>query len=128
MGKSREIVFDFVPQGIKIDGKGTWTDHFRVRIPDEFKPPKELVFRDDASLLTPAQKDIFQGVIDGGTNRQIAFKLNISHKTVKNHITKIGRQLRNEGFDIPKSSGGVVRRTAILALLQSGELELRDPK
>lgn len=125
MAKTPETISYLVPQEFRVIRKGIFED-IRVSI-DEFKLPKELVFRDDASFLSPAEQDIIQGVIEGDSNKQIALKRKMSLQTVKNQITNIANRLREEGSNIPYRTGGGVRLNIILALLRMKELELRDP-
>lgn len=47
--------------------------------------------------LTPREKEVLSFVADGLTNREIANKLFISEKTVKNHITSVFRKLEVNG-------------------------------
>lgn len=126
MTKTPETLSDLVPQDVRILRRGIPFDKFRASI-DEFKLPKELVFRDGASFLTPAQQDIIEGVIEGDMNKEIAQKRRMSLQTVKNQITKIGNRLREDGYDIPYGTGGEVRLNITLTLLRMEELELRDP-
>ncbi|HEX6970879.1 MAG TPA: response regulator transcription factor [Limnochordia bacterium] len=45
-------------------------------------------------VLTEREQEILQLIVDGHTNREIAAKLFISEKTVKNHITNILKKLQ----------------------------------
>jgi len=47
----------------------------------------------DANKLTSRELEVLQTIVDGHTNREIAGKLFISEKTVKNHVTNILRKL-----------------------------------
>lgn len=47
-----------------------------------------------ASLLTHRQKDILRLLCDGRDNQAIAQEMNLSVKTVENHLTRLYRQLR----------------------------------
>lgn len=44
--------------------------------------------------LSPREMEILEHVTHGMSNKEIAFKLGISHQTVKNHMTSILRKLR----------------------------------
>lgn len=44
--------------------------------------------------LTPRQMEVLEFVTRGLSNKEIAFKMHISHQTVKNHMTAILRKLR----------------------------------
>ena len=57
---------------------GTYTDD-----PDEMFIP-----------LSPRETEILEHVTSGMSNKEIAYKLGISHQTVKNHMTAILRKLR----------------------------------
>lgn len=46
--------------------------------------------------LSPREMEILEHVTRGLSNKEIAYKLNISHQTVKNHMTAILRKLRVE--------------------------------
>lgn len=46
--------------------------------------------------LSPREMEILEHVTKGLSNKEIAFKLGISHQTVKNHMTAILRKLRVE--------------------------------
>jgi len=50
-------------------------------------------WHDKFSSLTPKQTEIFNGVIQGKLNKQIAYDLNISETTVKSHMTVIFEKL-----------------------------------
>lgn len=125
MPKTPETLSDLVPQDVRIIRRGTHDVTFRALI-EEFKLPKELVFREGSSFLTPAEQDIIQGVMDGESNKQIAQNRRMSLQTVKNQITTIGNRLRKEGYEIT-SSTGEVRLNIVLTLLRMKELELRNP-
>ena len=46
--------------------------------------------------LSPREMEILEHVTKGLSNKEIAYKLGISHQTVKNHMTAILRKLRVE--------------------------------
>lgn len=65
------------------------------------------------SILTKRENEIFQLLIKNLTTKQIASKLNISEKTVRNHISNVMQKLGVSG-----------RSQAIIELLKLKELEL----
>ena len=66
-----------------------------------------------AHLLTPREKQIFEMLVKNEDTKDIAYKLNISEKTVRNHISNVICKL------------GVSSRTqAILELLKFNILKL----
>jgi len=69
------------------------------------------------SPLTSREMEILELVVQGMSNREIAFELKISHQTVKNHMTAILRKL------------GVAGRTeAAVYALRRGWVPLRERK
>ena len=65
------------------------------------------------SVLTKREKEVFDLLILNKTTVEIAKKLNISEKTVRNHISNVMQKL------------GVKARTqAVIELLKLGELSL----
>lgn len=65
------------------------------------------------SILTKRENEIFQLLIKNLTTKQIANKLKISEKTVRNHISNVMQKLGVNG-----------RSQAIIELLKLKELEL----
>ena len=66
-----------------------------------------------AHLLTPREREIFEMLIKNQNTDQIANKLNISEKTVRNHISNVIQKL------------GVSSRTqAIITLVKSGMINI----
>jgi len=51
---------------------------------------------DEISMLTEREKEVLGLIAQGESNKNIAHKLFISEKTVKNHITSIFRKLKVE--------------------------------
>lgn len=49
------------------------------------------------SPLTPREMDVLELVVQGMSNREIAYELGISHQTVKNHMTAVFRKLGVSG-------------------------------
>lgn len=123
MAKTPETLSDLVSQDVRIIRRGVQNVAFSVSI-DEFKLPKDIVFRDGASFLTPAEKDVIQRVIQGDLTEQIAHRRGTSLQTVKHQLANVGNRLRDEGYDIPS---GCSRVNIIVTLLQMKELELRNP-
>ena len=65
------------------------------------------------SILTPRERQIFLQLIEGNSTKQIAGALNISEKTVRNHISNVIQKLCVES-----------RMQAILELIKLKELEI----
>ncbi|WP_422369910.1 response regulator transcription factor [Hoeflea sp.] len=77
----------------------------RIRLPPgatRCSPPDYQV-----TTLTPRQIEIMQIIVDGGTNRDVAGKLNISENTVKSHLRQIFQVL------------GVNKRTSCISKARS---------
>ena len=66
------------------------------------------------SLLTAREREIFNLLVDDHTTKDIAGRLGISEKTVRNHISNTIQKLGVSG-----------RAQAIVELLRLGELKLR---
>ena len=49
------------------------------------------------SILTKREKEIFTLLVSGNSTRDIASFLNISEKTVRNHVTKVMQKKRVKG-------------------------------
>ncbi len=71
------------------------------------------IFIKRLSLLTPRELEIFKLLIQNNTTRTIAETLNISEKTVRNHISNVIQKLGVSG-----------RTQAIVELFKLEELEL----
>jgi len=69
---------------------------------------------DFLSPLTPREMEILELVVQGMSNRKIAYRLGISHQTVKNHMTAILRKL-----------GATGRTEAAVSALRRGWVPLR---
>jgi DNA-binding NarL/FixJ family response regulator len=69
---------------------------------------------DFLSPLTPREMEILELVVQGMSNRKIAYRLGISHQTVKNHMTAILRKL-----------GATGRTEAAVCALRRGWVPLR---
>lgn len=65
------------------------------------------------NILTPREKEIFQLLIDNYNTKNIAEKLNISEKTVRNHISNVMQKLDVNG-----------RASAVVELLKLNELSI----
>lgn len=59
------------------------------RVLESIKPTKSS----DANSLTPREKEVLVLIRDGLTNREIAKKLFLSEKTVKNHLNNIFKKI-----------------------------------
>ncbi len=66
-------------------------------------------------FLTGREKEIFQLLVKKYDTTEIALKLNISEKTVRNHISNVIQKLGVKG-----------RSQAILELIRIEELKLND--
>ena len=65
------------------------------------------------SILTKREKEVFELLILNYTTEDIANKLKISEKTVRNHISNVMQKLGVKG-----------RASAVVELLKLGELSL----
>lgn len=65
------------------------------------------------SILTKREKEVFELLIQNKTTKQIANKLDISEKTVRNHISNAMQKLGVKG-----------RAGAVVELLKLGEISL----
>jgi len=65
------------------------------------------------SILTKREKEVFELLIDNKTTEEIAKKLNISEKTVRNHISNVMQKLGVKG-----------RSSAVVELLKLKEISL----
>lgn len=65
------------------------------------------------SILTKREKEVFELLISNKTTGEIASKLSISEKTVRNHISNAMQKLGVKG-----------RAGAVVELLKLGELSL----
>ena len=65
------------------------------------------------NILTPREKEIFQLLIDNYSTKDIAKELNISEKTVRNHISNVMQKLGVNG-----------RASAVVELLKLQELSI----
>ncbi|HEX6305182.1 MAG TPA: response regulator transcription factor, partial [Anaerolineales bacterium] len=48
---------------------------------------------DQGSTLTAREKEVLRGVLDGKTNKKIAFALGINEKTVEKHLENVFQKL-----------------------------------
>ena len=64
-------------------------------------------------ILTKREKEIFEMLIINKTTKDISSKLNISEKTVRNHISNVMQKLSVKG-----------RASAVVELLRLGEISL----
>ena len=64
-------------------------------------------------ILTKREKEIFEMLIVNKTTKDIALELEISEKTVRNHISNVMQKLSVKG-----------RASAVVELLRLGEISL----
>ena len=64
-------------------------------------------------ILTKREKEIFEMLIVNKTTKDISIELNISEKTVRNHISNVMQKLSVKG-----------RASAVVELLRLGEISL----
>lgn len=65
------------------------------------------------NILTNREKQVFEMLITNNTTKEIATILNISEKTVRNHISNVMQKLGVKG-----------RSSAVVELLRLGEISL----
>ena len=65
------------------------------------------------SILTKREKEVFNLLIKNKITKEIAQELNISEKTVRNHISNVMQKLGVKG-----------RASAVIELLKIGEISL----
>ncbi len=65
------------------------------------------------SILTKREKEVFDLLVQNKITKEIADKLNISEKTVRNHISNVMQKLGVKG-----------RAAAVVELLKIGEISL----
>lgn len=65
------------------------------------------------NILTPREREIFILLIDNHTTKEIAEKLKISEKTVRNHISNVMQKLGVSG-----------RASAVVELIKLNELSI----
>lgn len=65
------------------------------------------------NILTPREREIFKLLIDNHTTKEIAHKLKISEKTVRNHISNVMQKLGVSG-----------RASAVVELIKLKELSI----
>lgn len=65
------------------------------------------------AILTKREKEIFDYLITNKTTKEIAQKLKISEKTVRNHISNVMQKLGVNG-----------RASAVVELIKLGELKI----
>lgn len=64
-------------------------------------------------ILTKREREVFEYLIKNNTTREIAKELNISEKTVRNHISNVMQKLGVKG-----------RSAAVVELLKLNEISL----
>jgi DNA-binding NarL/FixJ family response regulator len=97
---THEEVLDWVEQKIGRFGGPLVTDSEEIFVP-----------------LSPREMEILEHVTRGLSNKEIAYKLGISHQTVKNHMTAILRKLRVDD-----------RTQAAVYALRHGWVRLEGPR
>ena len=65
------------------------------------------------TILTKREREVFLLLVNGSTTKEIALKLGISEKTVRNHISNVMQKLVVKG-----------RASAVVELLKLNEIEL----
>jgi LuxR family transcriptional regulator, transcriptional regulator of spore coat protein len=65
------------------------------------------------SILTKRENEVFSLLVTNNTTREIANSLNISEKTVRNHVSNVMQKLGVKG-----------RAQAVVELLKLGEITL----
>ena len=65
------------------------------------------------NILTKREKDVFELLVQNKSTREIALELNISEKTIRNHISNVMQKLGVKG-----------RTQAVIELIKLGELSL----
>ena len=65
------------------------------------------------SILTKREKEVFSLLVQNKTTKDIAKSLNISEKTVRNHVSNAMQKLSVKG-----------RAQAVVELIRSGEITL----
>lgn len=68
-------------------------ERFHQLVADQDRVQVETAATAESLLLTPRESEILECIVDGLSNKEIASKLFISEKTVKNHITNLLRKL-----------------------------------
>lgn len=66
-----------------------------------------------SKILTSKEKEIFDLLVKNKTTKDISMILNISEKTIRNHISNVIQRL-----------GSVNRSNAILELIKLGEIKI----
>lgn len=66
-----------------------------------------------ASVLTKREKSVFELLVHNKTTKEIAQELNISEKTVRNHVSNAMQKLGCKG-----------RAGAVIELIKLGELKI----
>lgn len=64
-------------------------------------------------ILTKREKEVFELLVDNYDTKEIAYKLNISEKTVRNHISNVILKLAVKG-----------RAQAVVELIKCNEIEI----
>src|SRR5690606_31443982 len=91
------VIYDIWDGNYVVDGKTMsyeemveWVEERIGHMPGSLPQDEEESFEP----LTPRQMEVLELVTRGLSNKEIAYKMDISHQTVKNHMTAILRKLR----------------------------------
>lgn len=68
-----------------------WVEEVRAFLPAVL-PPMDPMF----ATLTPRERDLLELIAQGRDNAQVAARLSLSEKTVRNHVTSIFAKLEVE--------------------------------
>lgn len=90
----------------------------RAFLPFEATPPDAATLLPQLADLTHRERQVLEGIAQGLDNAQIAARLDLSEKTVRNHVTrvfdKIGAETRAQAIVSAREAGlGLVRRKAL---------------
>lgn len=72
---------------ILLEGEPSWAQFMQAI--EEFLPASRNEMADCLAELTPRERDLLEFVAQGSNNNEIAAKLNISVKTIRNHLSTI---------------------------------------
>lgn len=75
------------------DGGSFFSPEVQRRLDAAAELPEEPSAHAQLALLTPREKDVLQGIVDGNTNKAIGVSLGISRRTVEAHRESLMRKL-----------------------------------
>ncbi len=97
---------------ILLEGEPSWAQFMQAI--DEFLPASPSKMADCLAELTPRERDLLEFVAQGSDNNEIAARLNISVKTVRNHLStifsKLGASTRAQVIVMARDAGFGRRR------------------